>query len=52
MVSVLILEAPGISSKSDEILQEGMVITDFEPGIYIPGKAYGAGRGDVFRSQW
>lgn len=39
-VGIDIHEAPGISSKSDEILQEGMVIT-IEPGIYISGK-YGA----------
>ncbi len=39
-VGIDIHESPSISSKSDEILQEGMVIT-IEPGIYIPGK-YGA----------
>ena len=36
-VGIDIHESPSISSKSDEILQEGMVIT-IEPGIYIPGK--------------
>lgn len=39
-VGIDIHESPSISSKSDEILQEGMVIT-VEPGIYISGK-YGA----------
>lgn len=39
-VGIDIHEAPGISSKSEEILQEGMIIT-IEPGIYISGK-YGA----------
>ena len=39
-VGIDIHESPGVSSKSDEVLQEGMVIT-IEPGIYIPGK-YGA----------
>lgn len=39
-VGIDIHESPSVSSKSDEILQEGMVIT-IEPGIYIPGK-YGA----------
>lgn len=39
-VGIDIHESPSISSKSDEILQEGMIIT-IEPGIYISGK-YGA----------
>ncbi|MCB9806416.1 M24 family metallopeptidase [Candidatus Peribacteria bacterium] len=39
-VGIDIHEAPWISAKSDEILEEGMVIT-IEPGIYIAGK-YGA----------
>jgi Xaa-Pro aminopeptidase len=39
-VGIDIHEAPHISSRSDEVLQEGMIIT-IEPGIYIPGK-YGA----------
>lgn len=39
-VGIDIHEAPHISSKSAEKLQEGMIIT-IEPGIYIQGK-YGA----------
>ena len=39
-VGIDIHEAPGVSSKSEGILQDGMVIT-IEPGIYIVGK-YGA----------
>lgn len=36
-VGLEIHEAPFVSSKSDTILQSGMVIT-IEPGIYIPGE--------------
>lgn len=39
-VGIDIHEAPWVSVKSDEILQEGMILT-IEPGIYIGGK-YGA----------
>ena len=35
-VGLEIHEYPGVSSRSDVILQEGMVIT-IEPGIYLPG---------------
>jgi len=36
-VGMEIHEEPGVSKKSDEILEEGMVIT-VEPGIYLPGE--------------
>ena len=36
-VGVEIHEMPSVSPRSDNILEEGYVITD-EPGIYIPGK--------------
>lgn len=36
-VGLEIHEAPNVSSKSDTILEPGMVIT-VEPGIYLPGK--------------
>ena len=36
-VGLDIHELPFVSSKSDTVLREGMVITD-EPGIYLPGK--------------
>lgn len=35
-VGLEIHEYPGVSSRSDAVLQEGMVIT-IEPGIYLPG---------------
>lgn len=39
-VGIDIHEAPHVSSKSEEILEPGMIIT-IEPGIYVAGK-YGA----------
>lgn len=36
-VGLDIHEAPAVSSKSETILESGMIITD-EPGIYLPGK--------------